>query len=117
MTNSPEATVSLDNDDNDDLELDEETSLPNRRIIKDPVHGFRLYPLPAAARNADDHDANSRIRFFCLQIHRYVCIFLLLPTVVRVAHLVPCTKAAVPASPAPQTARNVLFRMARRITQ
>jgi len=117
MSGSPTATVPLDND---SLEPDEETSLRDRRFIKDPVHGFRVSPssplLSTMLMTDHWYDANSRIRLFCLQIHRHVYIFLLLPTVVRVAYLV-ALQAAVPASPAPQTTRDVLFRMARRITQ
>jgi hypothetical protein len=43
MSRSSEATVPLDNDDLES-ESDEESSLPNRRIIKDPVHGYRASP-------------------------------------------------------------------------
>ena len=56
--------------DNDELESDEETSLPNRRIIKDPVHGYRVSPsspLPSTTLITNHlYDANSRIRLFCL---------------------------------------------------
>ena len=53
----PKATMPLDDD---NLELDEEKSLPDRRIIKDPVHGYRVSPPPRrcppqrATRNADN---------------------------------------------------------------
>lgn len=51
MSDSQGATVPLDND---DLESDEETSLPNRRIIKDPVHGYRVSSPPSIITQRDD---------------------------------------------------------------
>ena len=51
MSDSQGATVPLDND---DFESDEETSLPNRRIIKDPVHGYRVSSPPSIITQRDD---------------------------------------------------------------
>jgi hypothetical protein len=90
MSEALTATVPLDNG---NPELGEVTSLPDRRIIKDPVHGFRVSPsssvLSSTMLTTDDwDDANSRIRLSGLQIHRYVCIFLFSFAVVRVAYLI-----------------------------